>query len=132
MGWYSLRQMGEAAVGQQSNHIHLAGFPVFPAHAFCSNLSTGGCHGTWDHYIVGQQFYKHSYARSLRPTSLVQCSPQPLTHLRFFSSLMSDLKSSDTCWECVRGITCKCTDVRISKPSRLFFMINSGQARFTF
>lgn len=23
MGWYSLRQMGKAAVGQQSNHIHL-------------------------------------------------------------------------------------------------------------
>lgn len=40
MGWYSLRQMGEAAVGQQSNHIHLARVPVFPVHGFCRNLST--------------------------------------------------------------------------------------------
>lgn len=40
MGWYSLRQMGEAAVGQQSNHIHLARVPVFPVHGFRSNLST--------------------------------------------------------------------------------------------
>lgn len=41
MGWYSLRQMGEAAVGQQSNHIYLSRVPVFPVHGFCSNLSTG-------------------------------------------------------------------------------------------
>lgn len=41
MGWYSLRQMGEAAVGQQSNHIHLACVPVFPVHGFSTNLSTG-------------------------------------------------------------------------------------------
>lgn len=53
MGWYGLRQMGEAAVGQQSNHIHLARFPVSPVHALCCNLSTGGCHGTWDHYARG-------------------------------------------------------------------------------
>lgn len=29
MGWQTLRQMGEAALGRQSNHIHLACFP-FP------------------------------------------------------------------------------------------------------
>lgn len=132
MGWYSPRQMGEAAVGQQSNHIHFARFSVFPVRGFCSNLSTGGGHGTWDHYIVGQQFYKHSYAQSLRSTSLLKCSPQPLTHLRFLSSLTSDLKSSDTHTESGRGITCTYTDVRISKPSWLFLMIYSGQSRFTF
>lgn len=33
MGWQTLRQMGEAAVGRQSNHIHLACFP-FPLFMF--------------------------------------------------------------------------------------------------
>lgn len=33
MGWQTLRQMGEAAVGRQSNHIHLARFP-FPLFMF--------------------------------------------------------------------------------------------------
>lgn len=104
----------------------------------CFPLSTGSAgtyqqtEGTWDHYIVGQQFCKRSYARSPSSHSRPQCSPRPLTHLRFISSLLSDAKSSDTRWESGPGTTCKGTDARISKPSRLFFMIYLEQSRFTF
>lgn len=38
MGWQTPRQMGAAAVGRRSNHIHLVRFPVFPCSCFLQQL----------------------------------------------------------------------------------------------
>lgn len=130
MGWYSLRQMGEAAIGQQSNHIHLARVPVFPVHEFCSNLSTGW--GNLGSLHRGPTVLQTLICTIPEVQFMPAMFPRPLTDLRFLSSLMSDPKSSDTRWESGPGTTCKCTDARMSKPSDYssWFIQNSQDSPF--
>lgn len=77
MGWQTLRQMGEAAVGRQSNHIHLACF-LFPL--FMCFAGTYQQAGTKEPGIItlhtNNSANTHALVQSLGSTRPPQCSRQ--------------------------------------------------------
>lgn len=99
MGWQTLRQMGEAAVGRQSNHIHLACFP-FPL--FMCSAATYQQAGAKEPGIItlhtNNSANTHIPWGPLDPRNVPPLFPTTNKHLRFLSSFTSDtdLKSSHT------------------------------------
>ena len=91
MGWQTPRQMGEAALGRQSNHIHLASFP-FPL--FMCSAATYQQAGAKEPGIITShtpttpQTLTHAQTHSLRSTRPRQSPPllfTPLTCTSGFS-----------------------------------------------
>lgn len=93
MGWQTQRQMGEAAAGRQSNHIHLACFP-FPL--FMCSAATYQQAGAKEPGIItlhtNISANTHTYSpRSTRPTQRSPLCTPANKHLSFSPSFHSDI-----------------------------------------